>query len=104
MGESVLLKNYPLLSYKAAKWITTLRLKGLGVDMISVDEVDSAALPIHNILLVHDTIAIENLTNLQLLPSSDFMFSCFPLKIKNADGSPVRAAAFIKEETEDKRD
>jgi kynurenine formamidase len=38
-------------------------------------------------------VIIENLTNLKKLPSGVFEFFCTPLKIKDADGSPVRAFA-----------
>jgi arylformamidase len=41
-------------------------------------------------------VIIENLTNLDSLPDSKFEFFCFPLKIENGDGSPVRAVAKIE--------
>ena len=64
--------------------------------MISADEVDTKEFPIHQIFLKNDTIIIENLANLEKLPCNQFLFSCFPLNIEDADGSPVRAVAFIE--------
>ena len=88
-------EGYPLLSPEAATWISGFRLKGLGVDMISIDREGTADFPIHRILLEQNILIIENLTNLQGLPGMGFSFSCLPLKFENADGSPVRAIAII---------
>ena len=85
--------GYPVLSSEAATWLSTFGLKGVGFDMISADEVESADFTIHKIFLKRDIVIIENLNNLNLLPESVFLFSCFPLKIEDADGSPVRAVA-----------
>jgi kynurenine formamidase len=52
-------------------------------------------LPVHHILLSHGLILIENLVNLESLPKQEFTFSCLPLKIKNGDGSPVRAVGIV---------
>jgi kynurenine formamidase len=89
----------PTLNREAAGWLTKFRLKGIGIDAFSLDKVTSAErvtsenFPNHHILLGKEIILIENLTNLDKLPDSGFMFQCFPLNIENADGSPVRAIA-----------
>jgi len=85
--------GYPVLESKAAEWISELGLKGVGMDMISVDRENSSDFPIHRILLKKDTCIIENLTNLGELPGGRFSFWCLPLKLKDAEGSPVRAVA-----------
>lgn len=87
--------SFPVLSPEAAEWLVEAGIKGLGIDMISVDEVDSTELTVHNILLSANLVIIENLTNLELLPDSVFSFYCFPLRIDQADGSPVRAVAGV---------
>lgn len=88
-------EGFPVLSPEAAQWLVEAGIKGLGIDMISVDEVDSTEFAVHNILLGADLVIIENLTNLELLPDSVFSFYCFPLRIDQADGSPVRAVAGV---------
>jgi arylformamidase len=95
--------NCPTLNDESAKWITQFNLKGIGFDAFSVDHIVSAEkvtpenLPNHYILLAKEFILIENLTNLDKLPSSIFTFQCFPIHIENADGSPVRAIAMIND-------
>jgi arylformamidase len=89
----------PTLTREAAVWLTKFKLKGIGIDAFSLDKVSSAEratsenFPNHHILLEQEIILIENLTNLDKLPDSGFIFQCFPLSIENADGSPVRAIA-----------
>lgn len=86
---------FPVLSAEAAVWLAGFKLKGVGVDAISVDEIGSTALPVHRTLMAAGFILIENLTSLDALIGKDFVFSCLPLKIAGGDGSPVRAAAFF---------
>lgn len=88
-------EGYPVLSREAATWISGFRLKGLGIDMISIDREGTSDFPIHRILLEQNILIIENLTNLKGLPQVGFSFACLPLKFENADGSPVRAIAVI---------
>ncbi|MGD2088339.1 MAG: cyclase family protein [Candidatus Aminicenantes bacterium] len=93
-GQEKYFRNYPILSIEAALWVRSFGLKGIGVDALSVDELEATDLPIHKILLERMLI-IENLTNLEKLPKTGFTFSCYPLKLENADASPVRAVAII---------
>jgi len=96
-GRDDYFKEYPVLTSAAARWLAGFPLKGIGVDMISVDRTDTDTYPIHRVFLQNEILIIENLTNLSELPDKIFSFFCFPLKIKDADGSPVRAAALISE-------
>lgn len=88
--------GYPVLSTKAAEWLLQFGLKGIGLDTQSVDEFESADVPVHNILLGKHLVIIENLTNLEQLLGKNFIFSCLPLKLEEADGSPVRAVGILK--------
>ena len=94
-GQKAYYKDYPVLSPDAARWLGDFQLKGVGIDMISVDEAGAIDFPIHKILLGLNIIIIENLTHLEKLPISDFTFMCLPLKMENSDGSPVRAVGII---------
>jgi arylformamidase len=95
--------NCPTITREAATWLTKFKLKGIGIDSFSTDDVVpsqaivSEGLPNHHIFLQNEIILIENLTNLDKLPDNIFTFQCFPLNIENADGSPVRAIAIIEE-------
>lgn len=85
--------DFPHLSPQAAEWLGRFPLQGVGIDTISIDHIDRADLPAHHALLSQDMIIIENLTNLQEISGKDVTFSCLPLPIQTADGSPVRAVA-----------
>lgn len=95
-GDAAYFGSYPVLSATAASWITGFKLKGAGVDAISMDEADSASLTVHRTLLAKNMVIVENLVGLEALIGKEFVFSCLPLKIKQGDGSPVRAVAILK--------
>jgi kynurenine formamidase len=85
-----------VLSLEAANWLSGFGIKGFGLDTISADTVDSQDYQVHKALLQKNIIIIENLANLADLPCNQFEFSCFPLSFEDADGSPVRAVAYIQ--------
>ncbi len=88
-------RDFPVLSPEAAKFLASFKLKGIGLDVPSIDPVNSASFPNHQLILGKGLIIIENLANLQLLKGLDFYFTAFPLKIKDGDGSPVRAVGIV---------
>ena len=96
-------EDCPIFTREAALWLSGCLLKGIGFDSFSSDNIESAmeanseTLPNHHIFLSKEILLIENLANLDKLPSGIFSFQCFPLKIENSDGSPVRALAMIFE-------
>lgn len=92
-GEEGYFSGFPFLSASAAAWLTNFKLKGIGIDAISVDPVADTALAAHQQLLSKEILIIENLTNLKNIGSENFYFSCLPLKLRDADGSPIRAVA-----------
>ena len=94
-GNNNYFKDYPVLSFNAAVWLGKLGLKGIGLDTISADNIDTVEYEVHKSFLQNNTVIIENLTNLDLIPGNQFTFSCFPMSFKDADGSPVRAVALI---------
>jgi arylformamidase len=95
-GSPAYFDGYPVLSTAAARWLCRFPLKGVGFDAISADPVSSADLPIHRILLGQGLVLIENLCNLDQLLAQRAIFSCLPLKLVEADGSPVRAVAMLQ--------
>jgi arylformamidase len=94
-GTPEYFRGFPVLHTDAAAYLSSFDLKGIGSDTISFDPIDSTDLPVHHILLSNGLILVENLVNLESLPKQDFIFSCFPLKIKDGDGSPVRAVGIV---------
>jgi kynurenine formamidase len=96
-GSDEYFNGYPLLDEEAARYLCSFAIRGIGVDAVSFDPVHDTDLVIHHILLSHGIILIENLTCLEYLPASGFLFTCLPLPLKDGDGSPVRAAGIVEE-------
>ncbi len=94
-GSKTYFRDFPVLSQNAAEYLSQFNIKGIGLDVPSIDPVESPDYPNHSLVLGKGLIIIENLTNLHLLQGETFIFSAFPLKIKEGDGSPVRAVAII---------
>lgn len=94
-GSEQYFKGFPVLTPEAAHWLINFPLKGVGFDTISADAPQSTEFPIHKIILGGNRIIIENLRHLDLLPDTPFQLSCFPLHLRESDGSPVRAVAFV---------
>ncbi len=90
-GSNEYLESFPVPSQDLTNAIIGSSVKGVGLDAVSIDPVDSNDLPNHKKILGAGRIIIENLKNLDKLINKKFMFSCFPLNLLNGDGSPVRA-------------
>jgi arylformamidase len=70
--------------------LASLGVRLVGIDTPSVDPGSSAALPAHHQLLRHDMRVLENLV-LDDVPEGDYELIALPLKLMQADASPVRA-------------
>ena len=92
-GQASYFKGYPVCSSELARHLAGLAIKGVGFDTLSIDAVDAGDLPNHKMVLGAGKIIIENLTRLETLAGKAFQLACFPLKIANGDGSPLRAVA-----------
>lgn len=94
-GTERYFSRFPVLSLEAAEWLASHDLKGIGFDTISADPMDTRDYPVHKAFMKRDTIIIENLAHLDLLPETPFLFSCLPISFEDADGSPVRAVGLV---------
>jgi len=95
-GQERYYAGFPTLTTEAAARLASTRLKGVALDCISADRADTVDYEVHKILLSRGMVIVENLTGLDALPGT-FGLSCFPLKIESADGSPVRAVAYVED-------
>jgi len=91
-GTDEYFDHFPVLSFESANLLVSCNIKGVGLDVGSIDKIDSKDYHNHNVILSNNIIVIENLTGLFQLEKQPFYFSAFPLKIHEGDGSPVRAA------------
>ena len=89
--------EYPCLSEEVLEMIIAGDYKGIGFDVIGLDPIADVNLTRHKkLFLKKDIVNIENLCNLDQCGNDLFWFSCFPLKIDNCDGSPIRAVAWFE--------
>lgn len=95
-GTSYYFEDYPCLDKDVMAMIIAGDYKGIGFDVIGLDPIADVNLTRHKeLFLKNDIVNIENLCNLEQCGNDLFWFSCFPLKINNCDGSPVRAVAWF---------
>ena len=80
--------EYSYISPDTAELAVSRGLRTLGIDTFSVDPPDSA--DVHEILLGASIPILENLLLDDVLPGH-YLLICFPLKITEGDGAPVRA-------------
>ena len=90
--KSFFIEN-PGLSTSAARYLVSKKVNMVGIDSPSIDIGKDVRFPVHKILSKNNVLIVENLCNLEKISSINFQFIVFPLKLKNATGSPVRAIA-----------
>ena len=96
-GTDAYYGDYPCLDDDALEFVLAGHYKGIGFDVIGLDPIADQNLTRHKKLFrERDIINIENLKNLDLCGGDLFWFSCFPLKLENCDGAPVRAVAWFE--------
>jgi kynurenine formamidase len=91
-------KNYyftknPGLSKSAASYLASKKINLVGIDSPSIDLGIDKSFTTHKIFAKNNILIVENLSNLEKIPISEFKFIILPLKLKGATGSPVRAMA-----------
>ena len=96
-GTDAYFGDYPCIEDSVLDFILAGDYKGIGFDAISIDPIADVNITRHKKLFMNkDIVNIENLCNLGLCGSELFWFSCFPLKLINSDGAPIRAVAWFE--------
>ncbi|EJX02008.1 cyclase family protein [gut metagenome] len=62
----------------------------IGLDVPSIDEVESKSLPSHRLALSNGMAVIENL-DLRTVPAGCYELIALPLRLEGVEASPVRA-------------
>ena len=85
----------PRISEELAHWLGKKQINMLGVEPPSVADVNNIeeVTRIHTILMQHNIVIIEGLTNLEKLTSQKVTLIALPLKVENGDGAPARVIA-----------
>ena len=94
-GTEAYFGKFPVLSPEAADIVANAGLSGVGVDMMSVDPMDTVTFPVHMRFFHKNMVIIENLRNMKSLRGRTVDMYALPLKYQNADGAPVRVIASI---------
>ncbi|HET7627287.1 MAG TPA: arylformamidase [Bacillales bacterium] len=80
----------PHIQPEAAAYLNKQGIRLLGLDLPSVDPLDSKSLDAHHRLTEHDICILEGAVLDHVMPG-DYELIALPLALKDADGSPVRA-------------
>jgi arylformamidase len=88
--ENVFPTEFPGIAPGAAMMLAGAGVKLVGTDAPSVDPFDSKDLPAHNAFGAGGIAILENLL-LDHVPPGDYELTALPLRLVDADASPVRA-------------
>lgn len=80
----------PAISPEVPAWLAARKVKLLGLDLPSVDPIDSETLANHYTLAEVGIAIVESL-DLSGIAAGIYHFSALPLRIENGDAAPVRA-------------
>jgi arylformamidase len=80
----------PVLAMGVAEWMRGRGIKLLGVDLPSVDAIDSKELRNHHALAAADIAIVEGL-DLSEVEAGVYSLAALPLRIIGGDGAPMRA-------------
>lgn len=94
-GTEAYFGRFPVLSPEAADTVAAAGLSGVGVDMMSVDPMDTVEFPVHMRFFKKGMVIIENLRGLDKLRGRTVELCALPMKYENADGAPVRVLAKV---------
>ena len=80
----------PVITADVPAWLQKNGVKLLGLDLPSVDEIDSKSLQNHHALARAGIAIVESLDLTNVTPGM-YQFAALPLKIAGGDGAPMRA-------------
>jgi len=86
-------KDFVYLTVEAAVVLVRKKVKAVGIDYLSIEKFNSKSHLTHTTLLKNEIIILEGI-NLKNIAPGEYFLCFFPLKLKGADGSPVRAVLF----------
>ena len=88
--STVFPNQIPVIAADVPAWLQKNGVKLLGVDLPSVDEIDSKSLQNHHALARAGVAIVESL-DLSDVASGIYQLAALPLKIAGGDGAPMRA-------------
>lgn len=88
-------EEHPYLTEETAVFLKQAGARLVGIDSYNIDCTDDGNRPVHSILLRHNILIVEHMTNLHQLPINGFRFYAVPVKVKGMGTFPVRAFALV---------
>lgn len=88
--EGLFQKTFIGLLPEGAAFLVDRGVRLAGIDYLSIEPFQSPGHPTHHILLRNGVVVLEGL-NLKEVPAGDYELIALPIKVKGADGAPVRA-------------
>ncbi len=85
LSRPVFCEDYVALNHSAAQYLIDKKVKAVGINYLTIGDGG-----VHTLLLNHGMAIIETL-DLAGIGDGEYEFYGFPLKIRNGEGSPVRA-------------
>jgi arylformamidase len=83
-------RDWPVMEDGLPKWLATQGVKLVGLDLPSVDKLDSKKLPVHLACFRANLLILES-TDLRAAEPGLYELIALPLRIRGGDGSPARA-------------
>jgi kynurenine formamidase len=101
------LKNYPGLDREGMEYLNDLGAISVGADAPSVDSWHEVAevrvQPAHIVCRERRILNMENLANIDLIPSHEFWFIGLPLRLRGGSGGPFHGVALVDVEADRER-
>lgn len=86
--------NFTYLEPDGADYLVSRKIRGFGIDFLSVEKFKASSPESHRTLLRNGIYIIESLNkNLKLMTGQRVLFIALPLKVQGRDGAPCRAVA-----------
>jgi arylformamidase len=82
--------EWPVFSADVPAWLAARGVRLVGLDVPSVDKLTSTGMPIHHVIERAGLFILESL-DLHDVPAGVYELIALPLRIRGADGSPIRA-------------
>lgn len=90
--------RYAGIGKTGAEAMVSMGVRSVGLDLWTADTISDLSKPAHTILCQERIPIFECLLGLERVPMKSFEFFGFPLNMKGATGSPVRAVAKLRDD------
>ena len=88
--------HFPGFSPAAAKLLVERQVAGIGIDTLSLDPGNDLSFPVHNIILAANKFQIENLNNLDALPTTGAVAVIGVLPVRDGSQAQARVIALYE--------